>query len=229
MRLDVALASIAVSALAMLARPALAQYPDRTGWEPTVRVFGFSADASGEDTDPGSFASTFELGGGTGLGVSYEFRPKRRFGIEVGIEAIDLDMEAILDSTAVGGDVQSAGGSLTFIPLTAALNLHLLGAGKADLYVGAVAGFATAGSESFPFTNPLTGVGFTLDVAGGDDAIFGGQVGLDVTFGDSGWGLGLRVRSLGDFTIEEESITGISDVEISESVLLAGIGLVRRF
>jgi hypothetical protein len=223
----VVLSSIALAALAGAAQ---AQYPERSRWEPTVRLFASFADASGEDFDTFASGSStrFELSSGTALGVSYEIRPQPRFGIEIGLEAVKLDMAATLDYSAFGGPVEHDGGSITFLPLTAAFNLHLLRGAKTDLYLGPVVGYAKGGSESFPFVSP-TDFPFTLEVAGSSGGLIGGQLGLDVTFGKSGWGFGLRVRSLGDFTIEEQATTTAVDVEIKASALEAGIALVRRF
>lgn len=223
----VVLSSIALAALAGAAR---AQYPERSRWEPTVRLFGSFADASGEDFDTfaSGSATRFELSSGTAFGVSYEFRLRHRFGIEVGLSAMKLDMAATLDYTALGGPVQHDSGSITFIPLTAAFNVHLLRGGKADLYLGPVVGYVNGSKESFPF-NSLFGFPFTLEVEGSGGGVVGGQLGLDFTFGKSGWGFGLRVRSLGDLGVEEQATTTGVDVEIKASALEAGIGLVRRF
>jgi hypothetical protein len=219
--------------LAALAGAALAQnppgYPEPPSWEPTFRLFLAAADASAEDRRvfPDGDSLRFTLDGGTAVALSYEFGPWRRLGFEVGIGLLQLDVDTTLDRQTTLGLVQTSSERVTVLPLTVAVNFHAVQREKLHLYLGPLVGFPVGVEQSFGFSDPASGT-FSVELSTGEEPFFGGQIGLDLLFGKAGWGMGLKVQLLDKIVLEGPGLfrTG---AELEDSVLLAGVGLVRRF
>jgi hypothetical protein len=112
--------------------PAPVTAPGRDGW--TIRFYVSSIDFDATNGHRGHPYYNQDLDVGFGLGLNAEYRFSRRFGIDLGIlggAAVDVAW-----NTGDGGNWSwTARDTLTFTPLTAGIDIHLIPDNSVDLAV----------------------------------------------------------------------------------------------
>ena len=196
---------------------AVADLCEENRWALRTFLFGYFPTGGELERDillsTGPARESFEIDDGYGVGVAVE----RRLGPVLGLEGAVLfgrgETSYELDNgSAVGEDSHNA----NFFALTLGPNFHLLPCGGVDLYLGPFLGYGG-------FADPNYWV-FDHHFAASLDGrfIWGGQLGLDVPFGDSRWGLHAGLRY---FKLEQDTDAGSIDVD----PLIGEVGLAYRF
>ena len=161
----------------------------------------------------------------TGLGVSLEHRLNRRWGFEVGLFMADSEADFradILGPIIIGGVVVDLETEFRFTALTAGFNLHLTPDSPVDLYLGPLVMYSRY-DDVFLKTR-VDGQTFD-DRLGSDDYLAaGGQIGLDIPFGNRAWGLNLAAHYLRTRLQLDDVGDGDSRVNYDPLVLHAGLG-----
>lgn len=124
----------------------------------------------------------------TGFELSFEHRLSDAVGLEVALARYEPDFGLTARSLDLGTAVTLAGDARV-MPLSVALNLHLLRRGNVDLYAGPVLAYVTYGS-------PVYQIGAQrLEVELEDELSLGAQAGIDYAVA-ANWGLSFRVKYL---------------------------------
>lgn len=141
------------------------------------------------------FGISLSSGSSAGIGGALEYRVSPLIGAEVSVLYTRTDLYGI---SASGFRLRSSTGSRSFVPISAALNLHLLRKERVDLYVGPMLTysiFGKADADNGSGRSPAeASSGFGL----------GAQVGVDVALGEGAWGLGGSVR----YTMADADVAG---------------------
>lgn len=181
--------------------------------------------------DNGAFTSSFrsngvnersevKLGSGLGIGAGLEYRFNDRVGLEGSLLWADLDSTFFFDLDEEWGHDDD---SSSFLALTIGPNFHLTPNSRADLYIGPFIGFADIGKSTFSVLGETHSREFDTDV------LFGAQLGLDIPFGDGGWGLHLGARYM-DLSVDVEfgEIEG-NEIEMGLDPILLELGFFKNF
>lgn len=102
------------------------------GWQ--LRVYAASVDFSGGEGYGPNSRPDYDLDVGFGFGIGAEYRFSRRLGVDIGIlgaAAIDVTWSTV----GPGEWVWSGYDTLTFSPLSAGLDIHLIPDNDVDLYL----------------------------------------------------------------------------------------------
>ncbi len=152
---------------------------------------------------------------GGGVGLNVEYRANDRIGIEGGLLYWELDSMLSFDSAT---EWLMAGDSTNVLTITAGLNFHLTPNQKVDFYIGPYIGMALIDNASFALGGSVGTVSGNTD----DEFVWGGQIGLDIPFGGSGWAfhLGARYMDLG---------VGGDGVDLDIDPLMGTAGLAYSF
>lgn len=183
---------VAVVALIAAPQPAVAADDD---WN--LRLDGTWTNSSGSLSfgAPLGFGISLNRGSSVGFGVALEYRVSPLIGAEVSVLYGSSDQYGI---STRGWSLSSSTGSRSYVPISGALNFHLLRNRSVDLYVGpmltySIFGDADAESGSGPApARASSGFGF------------GAQVGVDVALGSGDWGMGTTVR----YTMADADVGG---------------------
>jgi opacity protein-like surface antigen len=203
------MARLSRCALALLALLAVGATSPAAAGQWVLRAEGGTTDYSKQTFSSHSLGYTeLSLDGGQGFGMAAEYRPNRRFGLELSLSSIDLDarsrqVEIRLVSTnppvVREVTVDSDSGEFSLRPLAAAFLFHPLNQGRLDFYVGP----------------QLAWVDFNIGLRGLQDReaefAFGGKVGLELELGHSPWAAGVSYRFLETQHdgVEHDQYTGI--------------------
>ncbi len=173
----------------------------------SVFTSSFRADGTNE-------RSQLELADGSALGVSLErLFGNCRAGLEGTLIAGNLDAKLFFDlDEAWDHDDEDLG----FLAFTLGPNFHLTPNSNVDLYFGPFVGYVTVDDVSFSVLGETQRRNFE------DGVTFGAQLGLDIPFGGSAWGLHLGTRFL-------EISSEVSDIDTDLDTLTADLGLAFRF
>ncbi len=192
------------------------QGADREAGRWTVRFFPLGADGdAGQITEDGEERTDLRVSGGSGAGFNVEYRANDRIGIEGGLLYWDLDSMLNFDSAT---EWLMDSDSSDVLTLTVGLNFHLTPGQKVDFYVGPYIGLAQIDDPSFDLGGSVGTVSGNVD----DEFVWGGQLGLDVPFGGSGWAFhaGALYMALG---------VGDSGVDLDIDPLIGTVGLAYNF
>lgn len=183
----------------------------------TVRGFPLRMDVDDDRfaTDDGTERTHLTTSSGNGAGLNVEYRPNPRLGIEGGLLYSELDSMLVFDSPT---EWLMAKDSSSLLVLTLGANFHLTPGKRADFYVGPFIGLAQVGDPSFNLGGTVGTVSGNFD----DEFVFGGQLGLDIPFGESPWAfhLGALYMDLG---------VGEGGVDLDLNPLIGAIGLAYNF
>ena len=126
-------ACILALALASLATPVVADTAHE-GWRLRAHGVWLVPDAQLDLADVAGDRFRADAGSTPGLGLAGEYRFSRRLGVELGVTcSSDAELEIRLDTAT--GDALAARKRVTFVALTAGLNLHLTPEARADFSV----------------------------------------------------------------------------------------------
>lgn len=157
----------------------------------------------------------------TGLGVSLERRLNRRWGVELGLLTADseVDFETIpLPNVPLRSEVD-----FRYTALSVGFDFHLTPDSRVDLYVGPLLTYARYDDV---FLRIISGdQSLSGDLEEDDDFALGGQIGLDIPFGDRAWGLNLALRYMKtSLTLRDLGEADGSKVDFDPLILHAGLG-----
>lgn len=192
----------------------------------------FITSGSGSDEDQNSFPdgnlSRFRGEAGSGGGLSLEWMRGRRWGLEASLLSLSYDLEAVVNRSANGGDIQFEDGSLTQLVATFGINFHLTPDQRFDVYLGPFAGLSqSSNSQSFGFTDPV-GQRYFLNLDSDNSSFFGALLGVDIPLGQGSWALHTEARVLQGPELTESGTFSLgSQLDISNTVL--AVGLTKRF
>lgn len=172
---SVVLIGLGVLVLSAVALPATA---DDTQW--TIRFGVLFNNPTGDFSEAGQ---TTELDESTGFFVSAEFPVTEKFGVEPGIGYVKHDI-----TVDESGFPSLDFGETTWAALTVNGNFHLTPESKFDLYVGPTIGYV--------FWDSIESDVFMADIETDDEFAIGGNVGIDLPFGESGWAFAGALRYL---------------------------------
>ncbi len=204
--------------------------------EDTSWIFRLGASSTSIAGDLEDDSDAVDTNSGEGLIGTAEVKVHPRLGIEMGFMGSDQI------GVRAGGALAPSNGTTRVLALaddlryraeTAGLNVHLTPDRPVDLYVGlAVAYFHYSNLNldvdlAFNFGNDtvvLEGFGVGTRVVVDDDFALGAVLGLDVSFGDSGWMLSAAVRAF-ESSAEVSTAAGFrSEVDIDPVVASVGVG-----
>jgi hypothetical protein len=152
---------------------------------------------------------------GLGAAASLEYRVNRRWGVEMGVLVASLDTELTVSSPLLGRNSDSD--SLSILPLTVGVDLHLTPEQRADLAVGLLAAWVQYGDLTFDFPD----IGLTGDFDIDDDFTWALQARLDVPFERFG-------ATFGVLYLPTSAVPGADDdaeLELDALVLTAGLSV----
>ncbi len=193
---------------------------DGSRW--TARFFGVRV-----DPDEGPFRestirpngvserSHLHLHGGAGAGVELEYHFNPRIGLAASAIYAPLGSELFFD---LDDEWESAEDDVSFLSFLIGPNFHLTPEKKADLYLGLFVGLVDLGSTSYQVLGETQRRSFDADT------VFGAQLGVDIPFGQKGWGANLAARYM-DMSVE----TAEDGPEIAADPLIFQAGLSYKF
>ncbi len=183
----------------------------------TLRGFPLrlNVDDDEDATDDGFERTHVTLDNGNGVGLSLEYRPNPRLGIEGGLLYSELDSMFVYDSPT---EWLMDSDSSSLLVLTLGPNFHLTPDSKADFYLGPYIGLAQIGDADYSLGGTVGTVGTDFD----DEFVFGAQLGFDYPFGDSSWALHLGALYMN---------LGLSNggIDLDANPLIGTIGLAYDF
>lgn len=193
--------------------------PTQGAW--ILRFFGARFGTDDEvRTDTGSGASVertkLASGNGLGAGVGAEYLFNDRVGLEASLIAGQVEFNFQRD---LANDWGMDDDDADFLSLTVGPNFHLIPDGAVDLYLGPFVGFAEIDDVEFQT------LGSTQTFNFDSEFIWGAQIGLDVPFGGSQWGLHFGGRWM-DLSVGDN---GPQTPELNLDPLLFTAGLAYRF
>ncbi|HVS65417.1 MAG TPA: OmpW family outer membrane protein [Thermoanaerobaculia bacterium] len=153
-------------------------------------------------------------GDGVGFGLALGYRATRRFGVELELATVDLDV-AVPSATpgAARADTESASFELYLMEF----RWHLVPERRFDLTLGALVAMTKLADVRFP-----TAAGGSAKLTFDDDVGFGLALGVDWPLGgDGGWLLRGRLRYLRTIL---ESDSGAQDLDLDPLLLSVGVG-----
>ncbi len=192
----------------------------KPGW--TARFFGVRV-----DPDEGPFRessirpngvserSHLHLDGGAGAGAELEYHFNERIGLAASAIFANLGSELFFD---LDDEWESDEDDVSFLSFLIGPNFHLTPDKKADVYLGLFVGLVDLGSTSYQVLGETQRRSFDADTA------FGAQLGVDIPFGQKGWGVNLAARYL-DMTVE----TGEDGPEVAADPLILQAGFSYKF
>ncbi len=203
----------------------------------------FQGQATSSDADALGLGEDFGTSAGAYLGV--EWRLNDRLGIEAGVGWTELEQSARLDAIIFSFDTS---GSLTLMPVTVALDVHLTPKSRYDLYLAPRIGWAffddlevrtEVDLSGFPGFPGLPGVPVlpplppfpdipaqTIDVAVDGQFVYGLRLGFDAPFGSSSWSFSSSLDLLG---VDLEPEGALGGVGVGLDPISIGLGLGYRF
>ena len=186
--------AVVVAFVALVAAPQPAAAAD-DDWK--LRLDGTWTNSSGSLSigAPIGFGISVNRGSSVGFGVALEYRVSPLIGAEISVLYGRSDL---LGFSTRGWDLRSSTGSRSYVPISGAVNFHLLRRGRVDLYLGPMLTysiFGDADADSDSWLGPArASSGFGLGV----------QVGVDVDLGSGEWGMGTTVR----YTMADSDVGG---------------------
>lgn len=198
----------------------------RSEW--ILRAYGAAIDADGGDVartsrtlaDGSSERTNFKLGDGNGAGVGVEYKFQDVVGIEGSLLYGELDTSFVLDIDDRWGMQQDDVGMLSFL---VGPNFHLTrNSERVDFFVGPYVGFASFDDAEFSI------LGRNLRRTFDNEFVWGLQLGIDFSFGDSPWGLFVGGRYMG-LSVETEGLSADDEIELDLDPLIFGVGFAYRF
>ncbi len=199
----------------------------------------FQGQATSSDGDALGLGDDFGTSAGAYLGL--EWRLTERLGIEAGAAWTELEQSATLDTFLL---ISRTTASLSVVPVTVALNIHLTPKSRYDLYLAPRIGWAFfddleirsefdfSGFPGFPgFAGPPLTLfdGFptsqTTNLAVKDQFVYGLRLGFDVPFGKSAWSFSSSLEVL-DLDLELEAVPRGA---FSLDPISIGLGFAYRF
>jgi outer membrane protein W len=229
------LAAAALAVVLVLLFPASARADDE--WIFRIDLVGLAGtdNTGGAYLAPSGAALKSNAGRGLSLALEYRFRP--RLGVEVGATFASFGSGIAVSAWPAGVNVSVRG----FVPLSAALNVHLLPENAVDLYVGPMMTYSVfseteLSSVAWPrsscatWADGLCSASFASEAytEAHNDLGFGLQAGIDIPFGDRNWGFHANVKYL-DVT-QRVTYAGsgqVSEVDLNPFVI--GFGLSFKF
>ena len=179
-----------------------------------------------------------DFGSGPGAYLGAEFRLNDRFGIEVGIGWLELEESQGLDLPTLTTEITA---SLSAMPVTVALDIHLTRDKPYDLYLAPKIGWAFFDDfelisrldfDSFPIPGfptlpPFPGGSETLvtEIATEDQFLFGLRLGFDFSFGDGAWSFSSSI----DYTDVALELDFFGSADLSLDPLSFGAGVAYNF
>ena len=154
---------------------------------------------------------TTELDSAVGFQASFEYMVTDLIGVEPAIGFLDHDV-----TVRETGFPELDLGDTSLFALTANVNFHLLRDKKVDFFVGPTIGYAFWGD----LKSDLFGENFPID----DEFIYGVNLGVDIPFGQGGWGFAASI----DYLLSDLTPEG-SDAEIGVDPFELRAGVSYRF
>ncbi|MCH9647985.1 MAG: hypothetical protein K0U98_07085 [Deltaproteobacteria bacterium] len=193
---------------------------EKPGW--TARFFGLRFDpddgplrTSSIRPDGVSERSKLHLGTAVGGGAEIEHHFSRCIGLAASALYGALGTELFFD---LDNEWEAADDDSSFLAFLIGPNFHLTPSKKFDLYIGPFIGLADLGSTSYRVLGETQRR--NLDAG----TVFGGQIGLDIPFGQGDWGVHFGARYM-DLNIEIDE----GGPEISADPLGIEFGFAYRF
>lgn len=197
------------------------------GWH--LRAFGVWMDPGISDSVINDDGDEIRISGSSklGFGASAEYQFSERIGVEAGLLSASPKVKLSVDIPGFGE--LALEDSLSTRVLTLDLDVHLTpGSPNVDFYLGG--GLASINHGDLDFTLPAGLVGEGLGIRVGDHTGWTLKAGLDYTFGESGWGLGLGLRHIDNEFEAWEQEDGPGDSEtFSNDLLVGSAGVVVSF
>lgn len=190
----------------------------------------------------GTLSAKIELDDAVGIAFEYEYYITDLIGINPAISWAEYDIEESASGTlaftpSAGGPDQVATitgrveGDSQIIPLTVALNFHVIRGEKIDFYVGPVIGYVlidevdldpgslTLTINGSVVTVPIDADSFDVD----DEFAYGAQAGIDVAFGTGKWFFAATAKY---FAFEAQPDEPGSDaIDVDPLSIHAGVGV----
>ncbi len=202
----------------------------------------FQGQATSSDGDALGLGEDFGTSAGAYLGL--EWRLNERLGLEAGLEWTELEQSGRQDTLVFSFETTA---SVTLIPVTVALDVHLTPKSRYDLYLAPRIGWVFfddlevrtevdlsafpgfPGLPGFPALPPLPTFpqipAQTIDLAVEDQFVYGLRLGFDAPFGASAWSFSSSLDLLG-VDLELESTPGFS---VGLDPISIGLGVAYRF
>lgn len=168
---------LGVAAALVFALVAGASAESDRGWQ--IRFYAAAIDMNDDPTGPNrAGGSSFDLDVGGGLGFNAEYRFSPRLGLDLGIlSGAGVDVETGATRAGNWGFVNHE--SVTFTPLTAGLDIHLIPDARVDVYVCPLVALVQYGGLAV--RSGPTGVRTEWDFD--EEFAFGAGLGIGVPFG----------------------------------------------
>lgn len=170
------------------------------------------SDAALSSADSSGLVTGVDLDDASGLGTSFEYRWRERFGIEVAAIALRTDVRTELQEVDGGGPFFRARDTGTTGLITLGANFHLRLRSRADLYIGPFLGLVDLPDPPNLRAEASLAAGLVL--------------GVDLALGDSRWGLSTSLRYLeADVDLSAEE----TQLEFELEPLIFGLGICYSF
>lgn len=167
-----------------------------------------------------------------GFGFAAEYQMSRRWGVE--FSALTASPETQVTVTMVDPAASvTAVDDQSFTPLSAGVNIHLTPKSRVDLYFGAFLAYVLYSDLTFQFQTilPANGTVIRIDervkIKVDDDIGVGALLGVDIPFGEGGWGVTGSIRYL-DTDLDATDEDG-DNQKISFDPLIATFGIKYSF
>lgn len=220
--LRTALPWISLVLLTLLAVPATASGQD-DGWQ--LRVGGIWIDPDVDFDQLDGEGDRVEVGADSefGLSVALERRFSSRLGFEVGAMLAEPDLA--VDATFANGLQFSTNDSVSFVAVTAGLDIHLTPSKAVDVYFGPLLAYVRYGDVQI--RGEVGGQTVDQSFSSDDEFALGAQIGVDIEFSDGPWSIGFIARYL-DTSLE---VTSDDDqtIHLGFEPVILGFGFGYRF
>ena len=222
MKCRCAVGIVAVLLLA-IAGPAAAADP---GWKVKVTGVWVDPDFRWESVSEFDERQTAESSSDIGFGLGLEYRISDRLGVELAASWTDPEIAVHYELPDLI-DIRDTD-TLSFNPITVALNIYLTPNGSVGVYLAPMVAFVQYGDLEYNlgmFCEP--GMLCTVQVQVDDDVGWGAALGIDVPLGDRGWVLSGSVGYL-DTDLEVTDPDGDTE-SFGFDPVTATLGIAYRF
>jgi hypothetical protein len=193
-----------------------------TGWQLRFHAAAIDFGHGSAGFDRRGALASYDLGAGAGFGINAEYRFTRRLGVDFGVlSGAGVDLEAHTSNT--GGGSRATYDTVTFVPVTGGLDIHLTPDNRVDVYVCPLVALIQYGSFNAGTGSGGAFMGIDFD----EEFAVGAALGLGVPFGQRRWSFQANLTYL-DSGINGTGSNGVR-IDSNHDVTMLGVGLGYRF